>query len=149
MKKTYKANTNISINVVLLNKQSKHISFIPLSDGSSTYTTDSEELMKAIERHYNYGKLFRLIRITDEKTRGEDSEAANVFDKSTPEDEKETIAVEKTSESATGLQKVAISDIASAKDYLADRFGVSRTMMRSTKSIVEQAAIHGIEFEGI
>jgi predicted DsbA family dithiol-disulfide isomerase len=42
-----------------------------------------------------------------------------------------------------------VSDIAAAKDYLADKFGISRTSMRSTKAILEQAAAHGIEFEGL
>ena len=45
--------------------------------------------------------------------------------------------------------KVKVSDIAAAKDYLADKFGISRTSMRSTKAILEQAAAHGIEFEGL
>ena len=58
--KTYKANTNVSINVVLSNKKNLHISFSPLSNGTSTFTTDNEEVMNAIERHSNFGKLFRL-----------------------------------------------------------------------------------------
>ena len=49
----------------------------------------------------------------------------------------------------TTSRKVKVSDIASAKDYLADTFGISRTSMRSTKAIMEQAAANGIEFEGL
>ena len=47
------------------------------------------------------------------------------------------------------IRKIKVSDIASAKDYLADTFGISRTSMRSSKAILEQAAAHGIEFEGL
>ena len=49
----------------------------------------------------------------------------------------------------TTSRKVKVSDIVSAKDYLADTFGISRTSMRSTKAIMEQAAANGIEFEGL
>ena len=58
--KTYIANTNISINVVLPSKKNFHITFTPLSNGSSVFTTDNEILQRSIERHYNFGKLFRL-----------------------------------------------------------------------------------------
>lgn len=49
----------------------------------------------------------------------------------------------------TTFRKVKVSDIASAKDYLADTFGISRTSMRSTKAIMEQATANRIEFEGL
>ena len=44
------------------------------------------------------------------------------------------------------LKQVTVSDLAAAKDYLADKFGISRTTLRSKKAIVEQAAANGIEF---
>ena len=43
----------------------------------------------------------------------------------------------------------AYYDIAAAKDYLADTIGISRTSMRSTKSILQKAAENGIEFVGL
>ena len=58
--KTYKANTNVSINVVLPSKKNLHITFVPLSDGSSVFTTNDEMLQKSIESHYKFGKLFKL-----------------------------------------------------------------------------------------
>lgn len=58
--KTYKANTNISINVVLPSKKNLHIAFVPLSNGSSVFTTDNEDIQKSIENHYKFGKLFKL-----------------------------------------------------------------------------------------
>lgn len=132
--KTYKSNTNVSINVVLSSKKNLHVSFTPLSNGSSVFTTDNEDVQKAIESHYRFGSLFRLYS----------SQAQNAK-------EKETEEAGETEETAdgSGLKKVPVTDIASAKDYLADKFGISRTSLRSTKSIMEQAAAHGIEFEGI
>lgn len=132
--KTYKANTNVSINVVLPSKKSLHVSFTPLSNGSSVFTTGNEDVQKAIESHRRFGSLFRLYS----------SEAQN-------SKKKETEEAEKTGKTAdgSGLKKVSVTDVASAKDYLADKFGISRTSLRSTKSIIEQAAAHGIEFEGI
>ena len=47
------------------------------------------------------------------------------------------------------VRTVKVSDIAAAKDYLADTFGLSRTSLRSEKSILEAAKAQGIEFEGL
>lgn len=135
MKKTYKANTHISLNVVLSTKKNMHITFVPLSNGSSTFTTDNEEIINAIEHHYRFGKMFRLESVVD------DSEERSV------KSEEEAISAEATEES--DLKQVTVSDLAAAKDYLADKCGVSRTVMRSKSAILEQAKAHGIEFVGI
>lgn len=166
MIKTYKANTNVSINVVLASKKNLHISFTPLSNGSSTFTTDDEEIMNSIERHYNFGKLFRLHSTQDESKK----KTAKVVETPVKEDNPipaETTTKEpettETHESAdneaedteapdndiSALTQVTVSDLASAKDYLADKFDISRTSLRSKKTIVKQAAAHGIEFVGL
>lgn len=134
MRKIYKAKTNVSINVVLSNKKNLHISFNPLSNGSSTFSTDNEDVMNAIERHYNFGKLFRLDSVVDDTKPSEE-----VVEKAEIKDAAE----------GTGLKRVKVSDIASAKDYLADTCGISRTALRSVKAIMEQAAANGIEFYGM
>lgn len=134
MRKIYKAKTNVSINVVLSNKKNLHISFNPLSNGSSTFSTDNEDVMNAIERHYNFGKLFRLDSVVDDTKLSEE-----VVEKAEVKDAAE----------GTGLKRVKVSDIASAKDYLADTCGISRTALRSVKAIMEQAAANGIEFYGM
>ena len=184
MIKTYKANTNVSINVVLPSKKNLHISFIPLSNGSSTFTTDNEEIMNAIECHYNFGKLFRLHSVQGESKKN----AAKVVETPAKKEEKAedkpadnpTPAEDTTvtdngdnenadanengenneqngeaptegaeTETDTTLKQVTVSDLAAAKDYLADKFGISRTTLRSKKAIVEQAAANGIEFVGL
>lgn len=133
MKKHYKSKTSISINVVLKSKKSMHIAFTAQSDGSSVYTTDNPDVQYALEHHYKYGKLFKLVSTESEadiKAKKEAEEAA---------------ANEKKDE----IRKVSVSDLAAAKDFLADTFGISRTSLRSTKSIIEAAKAHNIEFEGL
>ena len=174
--KTYKAGTNISINVVLASKKNLHVAFVPKSDGSSVYSTDNEEVQNAIERHYNFGKLFRLAGISvvaskkkKHKTvvpappedEDENLKKGEVKDEATHSDEAATEAEEEDArEDETGdddddeteeaeLRKVKVSDFGEAKDYLADKFGVSRTSLRSQKSILETAKANGIEFEGL
>ncbi|MCL1609488.1 hypothetical protein [Marseilla massiliensis] len=133
MKKHYKSKTSISINVVLKSKKSMHIAFTAQSDGSSVYTTDNPDVQYALEHHYKYGKLFKLVSTESEadiKAKKEAEEAA---------------ANEKKDE----IRKVSVSDLAAAKDFLADTFGISRTSLRSEKAIMEAAKAHNIEFEGL
>jgi hypothetical protein len=133
MKKHYKSKTAISINVVLKSKKSMHIAFTAQSDGSSVYTTDNPDVQYALEHHYKYGKLFKLVNTESEadiKAKKEAEEAA---------------ANEKKDE----IRKVSVSDLAAAKDFLADTFGISRTSLRSEKAIMEAAKANNIEFEGL
>ena len=160
--KTYKANTNVSINVVLASKKNLHISFAPLSNGSSTFTTDNEDVMDAIERHYNFGKLFRLHSVSGENSENEAKKVTktkadeSASGENSENEAQDTDAIGQESgeakdapEEEASLKKVKVSDLASAKDYLAETFGISRTALRSQKAIVEHAAAHGIEFEGL
>lgn len=186
MIKTYKSNTNVSINVVLPNKKNLHIAFTPLSDGSSTYTTNNEVIMNAIESHYNFGKLFRLHSVqgeskknaakvvetpakkeekaedkpTDNPTPAEDTTVTDYGDNENADanengenneqnGEAPTEGAETETDTDATLKQVTVSDLAAAKDYLADKFGISRTTLRSKKAIVEQAAAKGIEFVGL
>lgn len=155
MIKTYKANTNVSINVVLPSKKNLHISFTPLSNGSSLFTTDNEDIMRAIESHYNFGRLFRLHSAQDEnekkgaKATENPEKKETKTDGSTGENENNGQDGSTTEENGAALKKVKVSDPSAAKDYLADTFGISRTSLRSMKAITEQAAANGIEFEGL
>lgn len=148
--KTYKANTNVSINIVLQSKKNLHITFTALSNGSSTFSTGDEEIQKAIERHYNFGKLFRLIGTqskASKKTAKEVELPASPKEGTGDNDSLIGINEQATEEAGTGLKKVTVSDLAAAKDYLADKFGISRTALRSQKAIIEQATANGIEFD--
>ena len=110
-----------------------HISFTALSDGQSEFYTDNKDIQDALERHYRYGKLFKCIGVKD---------ISSV--KSIPSKEEDADA-----EPSNEIVKIRVNDISEAKDYVAENFGISRTLLRSKKSIVDAAAIHNIEFEGI
>lgn len=152
MIKTYKANTNISINVVLpSSKKNLHIAFVPMSDGSSVFSTDNEEIQKGIENHYKFGSLFRFVGASNtKKPKHAPTETKGNMKAASPADIEAINENEEDGENENGtVIKVTVTDLASAKDYLADKFGISRTSLRSSKAIIEQAAAHGIEFEGI
>ena len=111
-----------------------HLSFIALSNGGSVFSTDSEELQKAIERHYRFGDLFTLDHIEEPKNT---SEIAN-----------EEYTSVKESEDGN-IQKITVNDLGEAKNYLADTLGISRTSLRSLKTILEVAKANNIEFVGL
>ena len=128
MTKKYTSKTNVSINIVLPSKKNMHVSFIPMSDGSSYYVTDNEDVQHGIEHHYQFGNMFKSTFLDEPKKKVEIDEV--------PKEEVQR-------------RVVKVSDLAMAKDYLADTFGISRTSLRSEKTILEHAAMHGIEFDGI
>ena len=128
MTKTYKSGSDISISVQLAGKKSLHISFTPSSDGTSTYTTNDASVQAAIEKHYRFGKLFRLERVEDERK---------------PKEKPVQAAPVKKNE------EISVPDLSVAKDILADRFGISRTLLRTKDAIMEHAAAHGVVFTGI
>ena len=134
MTKHYISDSHIAINVTLDGGESMHLSFIALSNGGSIFSTDSEELQNAIERHYRFGDLFTLDHIEEPKNT---SETAN-----------EEYTSVKESEDGN-IQKIAVNDLGEAKNYLADTLGISRTSLRSLKTILEVAKANNIEFEGL
>lgn len=134
MTKHYISDSHIAINVTLDGGESMHLSFIALSNGGSVFSTDSEELQNAIERHYRFGDLFTLDHIEEPKNT---SETAN--EEYTPVKESED----------GNIQKITVNDLGEAKNYLADTLGISRTSLRSLKTILEVAKANNIEFEGL
>lgn len=130
MTKHYISDSHIAINVTLDGGESMHLSFIALSNGGSVFSTDSEELQNAIERHYRFGDLFTLDHIEE------------------PKNTSETANEEYKSEDGN-IQKITVNDLGEAKNYLADTLGISRTSLRSLKTILEVAKANNIEFEGL
>jgi len=134
MTKHYISDSHIAINVTLDGGESMHLSFIALSNGGSVFSTDSEELQNAIERHYRFGDLFTLDHIEEPKN--------------TSETAKEEYTSVKESEDGN-IHKITVNDLGEAKNYLADTLGISRTSLRSLKTILEVAKANNIEFEGL
>ena len=133
MRKHYQANTGISISIVLKNKKSVHIPFSILSNGKSVYSTDNEEIQYGLEHHYRYGDLFRLVAEEDESASKREEEHTGEGMRQKEEE----------------FMKIKVSDLSSAKDYLSERFGISRTTLRRREDILSAAQAHRIEFEGI
>ena len=132
MIKHYKSKSTVSINAVLKSKKSVHIAFTAQSDGSSVYVTDNEEIQYALEHHHRFGKLFKLIGAESQETGKENSTSQK-----------------EASDGEPRTAKVEVSDLSEAKNYLAETFGISRTVLRNKESIISAAKAKGIVFEGI
>jgi hypothetical protein len=128
MEKKYQSGSAVSVSIILASGKSKHIAFTGLSGGGSVYQTSNEDIQNGLEKHARFGKLFKLVDI--------------------PEEEEEP-QVETEEPQQDNIEIVEVSDLGTAKDYLADRFGISRTSLNSKAKIVKAAAERGIEFKGI
>lgn len=188
--KKYIAKTNVSINIVLPSGANRHIAFSAHTGGGSVFYTDDPDIIQAMERHYKFGKLFRVdTRYVPEKQRSKptpkpkaeiEPEQPTVSEASAPqatqteedavdapavvvEDDNMQECEQPTSEEDgdaednpvvddaedNGFKTIVVSDPDSAKAYLAEHFGYSRTKIKSLKAIKEAAAANGIVFEGI
>jgi hypothetical protein len=126
MTKKYIAYSHVAFNVVLPSGKSYHVSFAPLTGGGSMLITSNEDLQKAIEKHYKFGKLFKI----------------DVNYK----DEPEVVVEEAAAVEEPKVKVMKMASLDDAKAYLADNFGISRTKLRSKKQIEDAAAANGIEF---
>lgn len=136
------------------------MSFSELTDGTSVYYTDDKEIQWALEHHYKYGKLFRLIG--EEQTAETAPTPAKPSKKNSPKSPKKATAKEtpaetsdeaeataeeeENQEEAPALREVSVSDLDAAKDYLAENFDIVRTKLKSEEIIKETAASCGITF---
>lgn len=162
--KTYRAKSDISISVALGNGKNAHISFLSVTGSGSVFRTDDEELQKALERHYKFGKLFRseeqpkhshlkidnitLKQKLQPNAETESTQTDNQTDKESGEDS-ESNNEDINEEATDGLRTVTVSCISDAKEYLADNYEISRTGLRSKTAIIKAAAANGIKFEGL
>ena len=144
--KKYIAKTNISINVVLRSGVNRHIAFDALTSGGSVFYTEDPEIQWALERHYKFGKLFHLSpeSIDENNARYNGGPAC-----AAKENEATTTTGNENATETEGLKPVVVSDPDSAKAYLADHFGISRTKLKTIKAIKDVAEANGIVFEGI
>lgn len=130
--KTYKSPSNIAINVVLSNGSNLLVSFSSKTIGGSIFTTSKKEVQQAIERHYNYNKLFFLERtvITEDKvsktkknaTVNEETAKPEDINKDEPKednseateevtDKDEELTVEEDNEETEATEEVTESDV--------------------------------------
>lgn len=112
----------------------KRIVFDGQSHGTSIYSTRDVKEQKAIESHYWFNDKFWLEETIDEKKL---------------EAETKKKAAAKAKKIAEDKKIYCVSDIADAKDYLADTFGVSRTKMKTKEDVLAVANEYGVELEGL
>lgn len=134
-KKKYRANSCVSISVLLESGTYRRVVFNAMSNGTSEFATSDEELQKSIEKHQSFNKLFRIVDCKQTCKKTKNDKGKN--DSANEQEEK------------NDLREVHVTDMAAAKDYLAENYGVVRTSMRSVKAIKEEANKHGITFDGI
>ncbi len=142
--KKYIAKTHLSINVVDDKGRNIHVVFTPQTGGQSVFYTADETLQAALERHYRFGHLFRL----DTSTPSTAATKTAVPTQATTETPTADDATETASNTPT-IANVTVTDAGSAKDYLANTFGISRTKLKTITQIKEVAAANGVNFVGI
>lgn len=106
--------------------ENRHISFTPRTGGGSVFYTEDAELQKAMEGHYKFRKLY-----TVEVMEGQKKEEA-----------------EDTGRESRSVTVMQMSDADAAKDYLSDKYGISRTRLKSVAQIKAAGLAKGIEFTG-
>ena len=126
MKKRYIASTVLSVNVMIGGQYKRHICFNAAACSGSYYVTSDEEEQEALEKHSMFGKVFKLAGIVEEPEQPECDCGC-----------KQEKAV------------VNVSSLTEAKDYLVEKFEISRTKLRTKEAIVKMAEQYGVEFVGI
>ena len=126
MTKKYTSSARVVIGVVLEDGSNMRIAFHPMTGGGSYFVTSDEKLQKAIEQNSGYRRSFISHEV-----------------------EEQAAPAPVVKEEPKGPKQVKVTNLDDAKDYLADKFGYSRTKLRSKAAILAAAEENGIEFTGI
>lgn len=123
MLKKYSSKSCVSLNVLLERGGNSHVTFTPRTGSGSVFYTDNEKIQKGLEKHPKFGKLFIEEKMNEQKEQKPASTTA-------PQPEPKTEG---------GVKELEFAVVEDAKDYIADKFGVSRSKLR-TKAECEAAA---------
>lgn len=123
MLKKYYAKSHVCLSVLLKSGESKHVSFQDQTGSGSIFYTSDVELQEALRKHRKYGKLFKEDTTFQEQP------------------------VEKVREEAkeAKMERLEFTCNDDAKDYLVDRFEVSRTKLMTRAAIEDFGKRHNIE----
>lgn len=133
MFKTYKGNSDLAFSVKMEGGM-RRIVFDGQSLGTSVYSTRDEKEQKAMEAHPWYNDKFWIDSEVDEKKLEAEAKKKAAAKAKKVADEKKTHTVE---------------DLADAKDWLADEYGVSRSKMKTKEDILAIAKEHDVELVGL
>ena len=109
-------------------KKSVRVSFSSHSNGGSTFSTDSEALIKALEKSEMFGRVYRRASECIDVKAGAETRASE--------------------SAATALKNVP--DVATwqeAAEYLKENEGVDASLIKTPASILKAAEDKGIKFE--
>ncbi len=147
MKVRYIADSQISLSGVTKSGATLHIVFTARTDGRSQYYTDNPEVIYALEHHKLYGRLFKRDALyAAEMKQREQARAKAAKAEQKKEGAAETPA--KTKPAAKPVT-VKVSDMGQAKDYLARRFEIPRSNLKSKTAIIAAAAERNVTFQGL
>lgn len=104
------------------------------------YYSDNKEEQDALESHPRFGKLYKI----DETPQPVVKAPAPVAPAAAPANNAPS-----AEEAQSTLVTIPVTDLAAAKDYLCDKYGLSRTKLRSTAAIINAGRENGIIFSGI
>lgn len=123
--------SHIALSVALIGGGNAHVPFSEVTGKGSVFYTDNEKLAESLRKHRKYGKLFKEVAIEEEPA----ADAAG------------TVVENPATESqGTGNQEnvLTFDNNEDAKDYLAEKYGISRSKMRTRAAIVEAAKGVGV-----
>lgn len=135
MLKVYYAHSDVALTIRTIDGELSHISFTTQTMGGSVFFSKDAAVQNAIESHPWFGKKILLREVIDEQKQAEDAKK-----------KAERAARKKQSDDAIVHHVDGLSD---AKDYLADRFGISRSKLRTKDAILAVAKENGITLEGL
>ena len=139
MLKRYKSKSCISLSVKLSTGGSSHVSFTPLTGGGSLFYTDNEKIQEGLEKHPKFGKLFHVEKL-------EEQTVSNPPPKASVDSEGGTNGTNENLEGDSTLRKMEVLCNDDAKEYLATKFSISRSKLRSRVQIEAAGKANGIQF---
>ena len=105
----------------------RRIAFHATTNGRAYYITDDEELQKGIERHSWFKSKFYLESVEEQSADKQTSD-----EQAKPEVQKEMVE----------LNFVTLAD---AKNYLADKFGVVRSNIKTQEAAISAGEANGVK----
>lgn len=130
--------SQVAINVVLPGGTNVHVSFLEMTGGGGVYYTDNANMANALRQHHKYGKLFKEVEVVEKPVAKKKAPAAKQAEDGTTQDQAEN-----------GIKEMEFKNVEDAKDYLAERFGISRSKMKTRGAIEQVAKAEGIKVNWI
>lgn len=134
MTKKYVSDSDISFNLSIGGKRF-HVSFDPQYKGGSVYLATSEDVQKALEKHSDFGVMFRLSG----------DEPIDLSEIDVQDDQSDKPRLDADGNPITSEQIEEVTTCAEAKEFLKER-GIASSKLPNKAAIFEAAKDMNIEF---